>query len=453
MATVPDVGAAVVGSGIAGLAAGLELQRETAEVLVVDAGDRPGGAMRTDHVAGYVVERGPNTFQVKAPLLAALREQRLDDALLKAGPASRRRFILRDRGLVSVPGSPLGLIGSPLLSAGGKLRLLAEPFVRRRNDEESVAEWGRRRLGAQAVAHLIGPFLTGIYAGDEEQLGAEAVFPQLVALERRFGSVAIGGLLGAFGRRGARGLKGSWSAPQGLGPLARRLAERLSERPALSATVTGLRREGSAWHLSVVSSAGQTEVRAAKVVLAVPADAAAQLLAPVEPRAAELLSGVAYAPVVSLPLGVKRADLARAARGFGFLVPRDGDPHLLGCLFMSQLFPGRAPRDHELLHCMLGGTRWPAAVDQPDDVLLAAAAPAIDRALGLRGGLQDLGAARWLRAIPQPGRDHGRRLAEVRARLSALPGLALAGSYVAGVSLADAFASGLTAAREVRGAV
>jgi oxygen-dependent protoporphyrinogen oxidase len=446
-ANTPEIGAVVVGGGIAGLAAALALQRQISEVLVVDSSDRPGGVMRTDHVGGYVVERGPNTFQAKAPMLAALREDGLDDGLLRAEPESKRRFLVWEGELVAVPMSPLGFLRTPLLTAGGKLRLLAEPFVRRRSGaEESVAEFAGRRLGAQAMENLIGPFLTGVYAGDERELGAEAVFGSLVELERRYGSIAIGGLLQALLRRGERGLRGSYSAAEGLGPFARRLAGRLNEPPALGVTVSELRREGSAWYLSLSSAAGQTAMRASRVVLAIPAGESAKLLREVDLRAAELLEGVAYAPIVSLPLGVERAGVRREIEGFGFLVPRGAGLDLLGCLFMSRLFPGRAPADHELLQCLLGGVRWPAAVDEPDDRLLERVLRDLDRLLGVEVDPQLLGVARWPRAIPQPGRDHPRRMSELRARLCASPGLTLAGSYVEGVSVADSFASGLRAA-------
>ena len=166
----------------------------------------------------------------------------------RAEPVSTRRFLVCEGELVAVPMSPLAFLRTPLLTAGGKLRLLAEPFVRRRRGaEESVAEFAGRRLGAQAVENLIGPFLTGVYAGDERELGAEAVFGSLVELERRYGSIAIGGLVQALLRRGERGLRGSYSAAEGLGPFARHLAGRLNESPVLEATVSELRRDGSAW--------------------------------------------------------------------------------------------------------------------------------------------------------------------------------------------------------------
>ncbi|MBT40323.1 MAG: protoporphyrinogen oxidase [Myxococcota bacterium] len=448
--SIPDVDAVVVGSGIAGLAAALELEKHSSEVVLLEASDRPGGVMRTDYVGGFLVERGPNTLQLKAPMLAALREWGLEDALTCALPASRRRYVWRDDELRAVPLSPVGFFTTDLLSLRGKLRLLAEPFVRGREvADESVDEFVRRRLGREALEQLVAPFLTGVYAGDETQLGAEAIFGRLVEYERRFGSIAFGGVAVALARRGERGRSGTWSAPDGLGPFARHLAGRLSEPPAYGARVVALARDDNAWRLGVESAGGFSELRAGRVVLAAPAPVVVELLAGVDPRAAELLAGVRYAPIVGLPLGVPRSALRRPADGFGFLVPRQAGASLLGCLFMSQLFPARAPREHELLQCMLGGARWPEAVDEPDEVLRQHACRDLERVLGLSGEPVDLGVARWPQAIPQPGRDHVGRIAEIRARLSVHPGLGLAGSYLDGVAVADAFASGLRAAREL----
>jgi len=445
-----EVGAVVVGAGIAGLSAALELQREMPEVVVVDASDRPGGVMRTDHVSGYVVERGPNTFQVDAPLLALLRREGLADSLVRAGPASRRRYLVKGGALVPVPGSLLGLARTPLLSAGAKLRLLSEPLRRRRDASgESVSEFVGRRLGPEVAANLVGPFLTGVYAGDEDALSAAAVFPGLVALERRFGSLAVGGLVSALSRRRERGLPGSHSAVEGLGPLARALAERLVEPPALGNHITSLRRDDRGWVLSMTGSGGSTELRTARVVLAAPAREAAAILRAVEPDAAAALEGIEYAPIVGVPLGVPESALPESARGFGFLVPRGEGLRVLGCLFMSELFHGRAPAGRALLHCMLGGTRWRGALDLPDDVVVRAAAEDLERVLGLAVEPQSLGVARWPRAIPQPGRDHRARVEAVRARVAAFPGLTLAGSYLDGISVADAAASGMRAAREL----
>jgi oxygen-dependent protoporphyrinogen oxidase len=447
--SAPEVGAVVVGAGIAGLAAALELQTTTREILTLDASDRPGGVLRTDHVAGYVVERGPNTIQVKAPMLELLRRLELNDRLLRAEPESRKRYLYRDGNLVPVPTSPPGLVGTKLLSTRAKFRMLAEPLLRRGDpSQESVAEFVGRRLGSEVVENLIGPFLTGLYAGDENQLGAEAVFGGLTDLEKRHRSLLVGALL-SLGRRGPRGLRGVYSTAEGLGPFARRMSEMLIEPPALGTRVIGIRLEGRHWQVIVSAPTGEQRFRTRRVVIAAPAYEAARILDGIEGDFSTALEGVTYAPILGLAFGVEPEKVRTPIEGFGFLVPRDSGLQLLGCLFMSRLFPNRAPKDRQLLQCMFGGVRWPEGVDLPDDAVIGQALQDLDRTLGLEAEPKTLALTRWRRAIPQPGRDHVSRIAAVREGLGKLPGIAIAGSYVNGVGVADSLASGIVAARAV----
>jgi len=438
----------VVGAGAAGLGAALELQQSVPDVLVIDPADRPGGVMRTDHVKGYVIERGPNTFQVKAPMLEVLRRDGLEQALLQALPASRVRYIVHGGALEAAPLSPLALVRTPLLSGRAKARLLLEPFVRKADAaDESVAEFVTRRLGPEVTSRLVGPFLTGVYAGDEERLGAESVFGSLVEFERSGHSITTGAVASLFKRNRAKGLRGIYSGTKGLGPLARMLAERLHEPPALGSRVTGIRREGEDWYVGVSGAGGESRLRTRRVVLAAPPGASAEILRGVDPAAAAELEAIEYAPVVTVSVGVVPADVRTAIEGFGFLVPREEEIKLLGCLFMSRLFPGRAPSGHELLQCMIGGLRWPEAVDLPDDVIAAQVQEDLDRVLGLAGPPEILAITRYQRAVAQPARDHARRIGRIRANLESEPGLALAGSFMAGVGVPDTFASGIRAAR------
>jgi oxygen-dependent protoporphyrinogen oxidase len=447
--SAPEVGAVVVGAGIAGLAAALELQTATREILTLDASDRPGGVLRTDHVSGYVVERGPNTIQVKAPMLELLRRLELNERLIRAEPESRHRYLYRDGSLERVPTSPPGLVGTKLLSGRAKFRMLAEPLLRRGDpSQESVAEFVGRRLGSEVVTNLVGPFLTGLYAGDENQLGAEAVFGGLTDWEKRHRSLLVGALL-SLGRRRARGLRGVWSTAEGLGPFARHMSEMLVEPPALGTRVVGLRLEGRHWQVMVSAPTGEQRFRTRRVVIAAPAHEAAKILAGIGGDFSQALEGVEYAPILGLAFGVEPEQVRTPIEGFGFLVPRDSGLQLLGCLFMSRLFPNRAPRDRQLLQCMLGGVRWPEAVELPDDTVIGQALQDLDRTLGLDAEPETLALTRWRRAIPQPGRDHVSRIAAVREGLGKLPGIALAGSYVNGVSVSDSLASGRRAARDV----
>ncbi len=439
--SVPDVDAVVVGAGVAGLAAAHELRALGAEPLVLEAEETPGGVMRSERVGGHLLERGPNTMRVKAPALALLRRAGVESDLLEAAPAGRRRFILHQGELEPLPAGPWAAVRTPLLSARGKLRLLAEPLTPRGDGaSETVAEFCSRRLGGEASERLVGTFLTGVYAGDERRLGAEAVFPDLVRFEREKGSIVRGAL---SGRRGAsRGLSGMWSTPDGLAGLGRGLAAGLGDGLRLGVRVDALEREEDAWRVSF----GGESVRAGAVVLAVPAEQAAALLSNADAELAKAIAGVCYAPVVSLSVSIAAGDSVAPVEGFGFLVPRAEGRRLLGCLFMSRLFPGRAPDGRHLLTCMIGGTRWPDAVDLDDGSLSELARIELDHTLGLRGDPETLALTRWQRAVPQPGRDHVARIAGARARALRLGGLGLAGSWVEGVGVTDALASGISAA-------
>jgi oxygen-dependent protoporphyrinogen oxidase len=446
----PQVGAIVVGAGIAGLAAALELQSAGCDVLVVDPSDRPGGVLRTDHRKGFVVESGPNTAAVDATMLDFLDRRALAGGLLRAAPASRKRFLFRGGRLVRVPDSVWRLATTPLLSARAKARVLTEPFRRRgASESETVAEFVGRRLGREVTSALVGPFLTGVYAGDEEQLGASAVFPRWVDREQRWGSLALGGLAGMLGRRQPRGLPGSYAIEQGFGPFARRLAEGLVEPPALGTRAAFIARDGARWHVDLTSASGDLALSAARVVVAAPAHAAADLVRGLDGEMASALAGVSYAPIVVAPVGVEKGRAREPIEGFGFLVPREESRGMLGCLFVSQLFPGRAPAGFELLHCMLGGAHWPDMAHLPDSAIETGVAEELSRTLGLADAPPPLSIVRWPRAIPQPAPDHRARMKWVSSRLGELPGLALAGSYVAGVSVANSLASGLVAASRV----
>jgi len=180
-----EVETAVVGAGAAGLAAALELRRAGVEVVLLEAGGRPGGVMQTEEIRGHRVERGPNTCLVRAPALAFLQAQGFERELVAASPARRLRFVFHEGRLEPVPMGPLGFVRSPLLTTRGKLRLLAEPWVQRGDaGTESAQDFIARRFGPEVAEKLLAPALTGIYAGDERELGARAVLGFATELER-----------------------------------------------------------------------------------------------------------------------------------------------------------------------------------------------------------------------------------------------------------------------------
>ena len=441
----PDVDVAVVGAGAAGLAAAHVLQRAGRSVCVFEAGPRPGGVMRTGTAEGFTFDLGPNSFRMTGAVRQLFEGVGLAAAIEQASPESHARYLLQADGLVPVPLGALGLLRTPLLSGAAKRRLLREPFVPRGDGAaESVAAFAGRRLGPELVEKLLAPFLVGVYAGDETQLGAAAAFPALVEYERTGGSIAMGAMRTALRRSDApKGRRGSFSGRGGVGALAGELAAALgTDAIACDTRVDAIEPDDGGWRVQT----GAQTTRAVAVVLAADAPAAAALLGPLAPDAAARCAEVAYAPMVSMPLAVDPAAAKRPIAGFGFLVPDAAGLKLLGGLFMSRLFEGRAPEGQELVHAMIGGLRWPEAVEQDDAALVDAVHRGLDRALGTGDAPRPLAIARWPRAVPQPDRVHPQRVAAIRAAVRALPPLELAGGWLDGVALSSAFASGLAAA-------
>ena len=435
----------VVGAGAAGLGAAHELRARGREVLVLEASARPGGVMQTVEADGFRYERATNTFRISGVLRELVERAGIEGVLTRAAPESRARFLLGPEGLVPVPLGPLSLARTPILTRAGKRRLLREPFVARGSGaEESVDAFVRRRLGDEALEKLVAPFLVGVYAGEESRLGAEAVFPSLVAYERAGGSITVGGLRSAlFGPRAPKGRPGTWSAAGGVGGLVDALVAALGpERVRTDALVQAVEPHEDGFRVLLE---GET-LRARRVLLAVEAPAAAGLLQPFAPEAARLCAEVRYAPLVAVPLDVEPGAARGKLEGFGFLVPRAAKLDLLGALFMSRLFPDRAPPGRELVHAMIGGTRWPEAVEAEDDTLVARVREGLDRALGTGDSPRPVAVVRWRRAVPQPGPEHPARVRALRAALEPQPGLALAGGWLDGVAVSAAFASGVAQA-------
>jgi oxygen-dependent protoporphyrinogen oxidase len=439
--------ALVIGSGISGLGAAVELRAAGHRVRVLEAGDRPGGVIRTDRREGFCLERGANAFRVPAPLYAWLLRHGLDGVLLRAGPEARMRALFLDGRLLWLPESLPGAVTTPLLSTRAKLRAVGEIFLGGGDGrDETVTEFVTRRFGKEILERAVAPFLTGVYAGDEDQLGAEAVFPQLVAWERSHGSVLRGALRDALRRGRPRGLPGSHSTATGVAGFVDALAQNVGDAVTCGARVDELACADG----EVVARAGGSVWRARSVVVALPAREAGALLAPRDSELRALFDRIVYAPMASVALSVDPKRSRERIRGFGFLVPRQAGLRLLGALFPARVFPDRAPAGRELVMAMVGGTRWPGVVDASDEALLEAAQEGLDRTLGAEIAEAPLAIRRWPRAVPQPGPLHAAQIRELRAAVARTrPGVELAGSYLDGVSVGDALLSGVRAAQSL----
>lgn len=420
-------GTVVVGGGIAGLAVGHALLRHGVEVMVLEAASRAGGVLATHLEHGYLCESAANGWPEGESGGVHDLARALGVDLVPVAKAARRRFVFRHGALRAVPMSPLALVTTDLLSFSGKLRLLAEPLLPRGTAEaESVADFFRRRMGAEATAALADPFTTGVFAGDAETLELQSAFPRLAALEAEHGSLFLGMLARAARKRAL------WAPRKGVGSFVEALAGALGPCLRTNASVKALSFAPSG--VRVTLDAGS--LLADRVVLAVPAPDAAALLLPHDAELAGALRQIRYVGLVVVHVGLLGREVTHPLDGFGFLVARNEELRCLGCAFESSLWPDRAPKGQVLVRMFYGGARDPDAVVLTEDELAAVVVRDLRR-VGITGAPPTyLRIVRHARAIPQYTIGHRQRLAAMETRAAAL-GVYLAGNPYHGVSLDD----------------
>lgn len=426
----------VIGAGISGLSSAWFLKQKGHRVRVIEAAPRGGGCLQSAHPGDFLVEGGPNSTLDRGTALAELtRDVGLAGEVVEANQAARRRYIVKDGRLLPLPGGPGAFIRTPLFSAAAKLRLLLEPFHGRAKGEESVAEFVRRRLGPEFLDWAVDPFVSGVYAGDPDRLSVRSATAKIYALEAEYGSLFVGAVM--------RLLRGRASGPtptgrliafrEGMQALPDAVTAALDGAVHFGKPVRGLSPHPGGWQVETDGERYEAE----RVVLAVPAYHAAELLSPLDPELAEPMAQINYPPVASVALGFGREQVGHPLDGFGALIPRRLGIETLGALFSSTLFPGRAPEGKVLLTAFIGGARNPAVGQRDEGELAAKVLEDLRPLLGIDGEPVFSQVTLWPRAIPQYELGHPDRIARIDRALLRWPGLHLRANWRDGISVGD----------------
>jgi oxygen-dependent protoporphyrinogen oxidase len=428
----------VVGGGISGLVCAYELRQLGLPVLLLEASDRVGGVIDSVQQDGFLFELGPQSVLSSDSLLDLVGHLGIAESLVKADPRAPRYILLRGR-LHPVPMAPPALLTTSLLGVGSKLRLLSEPFRKSTPPEsdESIAAFVRRKFGAELLENLVGPFVSGVYAGDPEKLSLRSAFPALHAFEEKYGSVIRGGM--KFRPPKDKPRPTLCAFRDGLATLVRSLREQLGNTVLTGASVESVSRgktNGSSHFEIQVRRAGRTEAMLAdSLVLAAPARAASRILAGLSEGFESLLGRIEYAAVAVVSAGYKREQVGHPLAGFGFLAPRKEGRRLLGTVWSSSLFAGRAPEGMVSIATFAGGATDPQLFQLADDEIAAAVEKENAEILQISGPPATRMAHRWIHAIPQYNLGHSQILAGLREEVARFPGLFLTGSYLEGPSV------------------
>lgn len=453
---------AIVGGGVTGLAAALALSEQSPHTPldVWEADTQAGGVIQTVERQGCILELGPDSLLRRLPWGVDLCERLgLSDELIGTQPHARGVYTVRRGRLVRMPDglaimAPTRLwpmVTTPLLSTAGKLRMGLERWIRPRSavDDESLAEFARRRFGHEAYQRIIQPLAGGVYMGDPERLSLRACFPQFHEMEESSGSL----IRAHRGRRPTAedGLSVFVAPRAGMGRIIERLAQQAGDRLHLGHRVTGLSHAHGSWRLEVEETHGGASHSQgyASVVLATPSAAAARLLQPVDATLSGLLAGVEYSSCVIVQLVVQQSQLRQPLDAAGIVTPAVEGRPMQACSFTSAKYAGRAPAGSAVLRVFFGGALRPELVDLTDDELIGLAKSELAELLGLRGEPQLALVQRWRNSMPQYHLGHLQRVSQIERRVAALPGLELAGAAYHGVGIPHCIRSAQDAVRRL----
>ena len=444
---MPDLDVAIIGGGISGLSGlhFLKKSKPNLSVQLYEADDRLGGTIGTDHNSGYSFDWGPNGFLDREPLTLQLCDELgLNDQLERANDRVSNRYILRKGRLRAVPMSPISFLTSDILSLKGRFRVMTEPFAKgpRPDVDETVYDFVKRRIGREAADYLVQPMVSGVYGGLADRLSLKSTFKIMHEMESEYGSLFKAMIARAKkarkeGRKsGGPSGPGGWltSFKGGLNAIINRFEVLYGESIRTGCSVENITRSDNQFIITFNNGDSRT---ARQIILALPAYRAATILYELSQKLSQALESIPYAPIAVVCLGYPREAVAHSLNGFGFLVPRKENRHILGSLWTSSIFDNRAPEGHVQLRTMLGGDGDYQSINLSDDELISRTADDLGEILGVRGEADTTKVYRWSRGIPQFRIGHAVILERIEQEIKAIGNIYVTGNAYYGIGLND----------------
>ena len=457
---------AIIGAGISGLATAYAIEQQSTqsgfevEIVVVEKESRIGGKILSIKEDGFLCEWGPNGFLDNKPMTLDLCKQlQISQQLLRSDDNARKRFIYSEKILHQMPENGPAFFKSKLISWPGKFRLAGEMVIpkRRSDSDETLAEFGRRRLGSEALDKLISPMVSGIFAGDPETMSLKSCFPRIHELEQQYGGLIKAMLMLARKKRaeikagkavasaaGPGGVLTSFSG--GIQELTDGIAAALAGEVLSGHGVEKIeqKQDGFLLHLD-----GGEQLEVDMVVTAAPAYAVANMLDGLNDKSSAILRQIPYASMNVICFGYQRERIDYDLNGFGYLIPKAEGCDTLGTLWDSSIFSHRAPEGKVLLRSMMGGAANSAAIDFSEDEVVARTRNDLKQIMKINCEPEFVKVFRHRHAIPQYTRGHGQRVQELENSLQDSPDLILTGNAFYGIGLNDCVHAANQAAAKV----
>ncbi|PAU94516.1 protoporphyrinogen oxidase [Aliifodinibius salipaludis] len=437
----------ILGAGISGLSAAYKLSKNNIAITVYEKDDQVGGAIKTHNENGWLVEEGPNTLMVKhQQVWDFLKELDLINKSIEAGKTAKKRFIVKDGQPTPLPMSPSNFLTTNLFSAKAKFRLLKEPFIPQSNKaDESIADFITRRLGREPLDYAVNPFVSGIYAGDPKKLSVKHTFEPLWDMEQQHGSL----LKGMFKRdRNSNPPKRALlSFEKGNQQLPMTIANALGNTVQTETKIQSVLKSGERWTVEGQQKNGTFTDEHDIILSTLPAHSLSAIF---EDTIFAPLNDLPYAPLCVVALGFSDNQIGHPLDGFGMLIPEVENCKTLGALFSSSLFPGRAPKNHQLLTCFIGGARNPELAEKSENELRTIVLDEISKLLNITGEPTYSHFRFWPKTIPQYEVGYDKVLNQIAEIENQKNGLFIVGNFRGGVSVPDCILSGFETAKKVQ---
>jgi oxygen-dependent protoporphyrinogen oxidase len=440
----------VIGGGISGLSAAWDLKSRGHSVTVLERQTRTGGNAISERRNGFLIEHGPSTINAAVNEVGTLSGSLgLDPAIVPLSDDVKRRYLVKGGTLSGVSARPLSFLTSSYLSPAARLRLLAEVLVPRGkiDTDETVEAWCSRRFGPEFARLVMDPLVGGLYAGRADELSFQSVFPRLLDLERKYGSITRAVLTQRL-RGGAMPGKRLYSWTSGIGSLPATLSAALADDIHTGVTVRRIRRSGRGYEIETANH-GRKLTRS--ILIATQPHVATTFLENIAPVGAEAIASIDAPALAVVFMGFRRQAVDHPLDGLGYLSPRREDSVLTGAQFPSSMFARRAPDGHVSITGYLGGARCPEVGQMNRRQLLDLAQQEFTRLLGVRGQPEISNVRCWSRGIPQYRTGHAGTVESIRNIARESPGIFVTGNYLDGPSVGACVVNAQKSASDVSG--
>lgn len=433
----------VIGAGLTGLTLAFYLKKAGKKVLILEKNNTVGGVINTLTEDRFTFETGPNTGVVGSSELVAL----FDDLQGKVTPEianadAKNRWIWKSGRWEALPSGLIKAVTTPLFTLKDKFRILGEPFRKPgTNPDETVAELVRRRMGVSFLHYAVDPFVSGVYAGNPENLVTRYALPKLYNLEQNYGSFVKGSLKKRkepktdLEKRVSREV---FSVKGGLKQLILGLYSEIgSEQVNTDAQNIQVLKDGNSYQVNWENAMHESQSAITeKVITTIDGEAMKNMFPFINQDDLSAIAELTYAKVVQAIVGFKDWKGIKI-NAFGGLVPSKESRQSLGILFPSAIFKGRAPEKGALLSVFMGGMRHPELIEKSDDEIRQVVLDEIRETMHCSEQPDLLKIFRYRKAIPQYEITSGRRFDAIEKIQTEHPGIILAGNIRNGIGMSD----------------